>query len=317
MSTHSSRRSPPSVHRLLPGDTLGQVVSDASVRDDVHALTADLLPVLVPDAELRSDPAIVVLNLDGARARISTGELVARCGDLPQHQWPRAVEEWLRLVGDEARTALVERRLDGDPHDRLRVVLGTPEQFDTADDALAQVSVPFGRYFAVAAVLDDGERARPLTKLRSGLLSLHDVGERALRNTLDLELPSLAVRVQQLTLRERATVVTLPGSPYVSTALLDIRRFLPTPCPFGALIGIPRASMLIVHPVVSDAVLDFLPDFAEIVHEMHDSAADACSHRAFWWADDVLVEVSVRPGGQVDVPRELEDLVRRLPKAQV
>lgn len=290
----------------------------SQVATDVHALVADLLPVLVPDAELRADPSVVVLRLGAARARVSTSELVDRCAQLPQHRWPSTVERWLRQVGAEARVAVIESRAGGDPRDRLRVVLRHRDEVDDSDAALALVTVPFGRYFCVHVVLDDGEQARPLTKMRAGLLGLRDVGERAVRNTLDLELPSLAVRVQQLTLREHATVVTLPGSPYVSAALLDIRRFLPGSCPYGAFVGAPRASMLILHPIRSDAALRFVPDFAEIVHEMHDSAPDACSHRTYWWADDALLEVEVRPGDgppetRVVIPPSFADLARRLP----
>lgn len=295
------------------------VTSNRSTTEDIHALVADLLPVLVPDAELRTDPAVVLLRVENARARISTDELVQRCDALPQHQWPRAVEEWLRLVGAEAERAVTEVQQPGDPHDRLRVVLGTRDGPPGAAGDLARVAVPFGRYFAVHTALDDDGTAHVLTKLRAGLLSLHDVGERAVRNTMDLEVPRIAVRSQQLTLRERATVVTLPGSPYASAALLDIRKVLPTSCPYGALVGVPRASMLIVYPVTSSRVLQFIPEFADIVLEMHDTAVDACSHRTFWWADDMLLEIPVRPASEhtetrVEIPPEFEELVRRLPR---
>lgn len=290
----------------------------AAVRTNVHALVGDLLPVLVPDARLRDDPSAVALRLGDVGATVSTSELVEYCSSLPQHRWPRAVEDWLRQVGSEARLAITESRAAGDLRERLRVVLRHRDQLEDVGEALGLVTVPYGRYFVVVPALTDGPLVHPLTRLRASLLELRGVGERALRNTIDLELPRLAVRAQQLTLREHATVVTLPDSPYVSAGLLDIRRFLPDPCPYGALVGVPRTSMLILHPVRSTAALRFIPDFAEIVHEMHDRAADACSHRTYWWTDDTLLELEVRPGDgppetRVVVPAELTDLARRLP----
>ncbi|MQA04135.1 MAG: hypothetical protein GEV07_15880 [Streptosporangiales bacterium] len=145
----------------------------------------------------------------------------------PHHQWPRAVEDWLRRVGAEAELALVEAEQPGDPHDRLRVVLGARDRQFGDPHELTTVSVPFGRYFTVHTALEHDGTPRILTRLRARLLDLRGIGERAVRNTLDIEHPRLTVRPQQLTLQERATVVTLPGSPYAATTLLDIRKMLP------------------------------------------------------------------------------------------
>ncbi|MQA01864.1 MAG: hypothetical protein GEV07_03740 [Streptosporangiales bacterium] len=94
---------------------------------------------------------------------------------------------------------------------------------------------------------------------------------------------------------------------------------MPKSCPYGALVAVPRASMLIVHPVMSNRVLHFLPEFADIVVEMHDTATDACSHRTYWWADDQLLDVPVCPASEhshtrIEIPPEYDDLVRRLPR---
>lgn len=64
----------------------------------MYALVDDLLPVLVPGAQLDSAQHEVVVSRGSDRARVDTASLLALCGENPLTGWPSLVESWLGSI---------------------------------------------------------------------------------------------------------------------------------------------------------------------------------------------------------------------------
>jgi hypothetical protein len=276
------------------------------VAADVHALIQDLLPVLMPDARFNPDEAEVVVPVGRAEPRAATSFIVERCTRAPQHKWPRLVEAWLLGVSDRAAIAVGEIELLGDVRKLLRLRI-VPK---TSDDMRARfVVTDFGPYFDAVVVIDHPRYGGPLTKDRCARLGLSRLGTLAVGNTHANELAGLTATEHPITEGQSVRVLTKPGNRYVSAALTELQRFLPGPCPYGALVGVPAHSTVLLYPVATTAVLDVLPVFADVVAEMHDASDDPCSRGTFWWRDNRLAVLE--PRGVL--PGELSDLLPRLP----
>jgi hypothetical protein len=276
------------------------------VTADVHALIQDLLPLLVPDARLNSETAEVVLPVGRAEPRAATATIVERCARVPQHKWPKLVEEWLLGVSDRAAMAIGEIELLGDVRKLLRLRI-VPKVADAARETF--VVTEFGRYFDAMVVIDHPRYGGPLTKERCARLGLSRVGSLAVANTHERELIGVMATERPLTMTESVRLVTKPGNRYVSAVLAELQRFLPDPCPYGALVGVPDHNTVLLYPVASTAVFDVLPVFAEVVGEMYEGSDDACSRDIFWWLDGGLARVD--PDGEL--PAELSGLVAYIP----
>jgi hypothetical protein len=282
---------------------------------DVHALVRDLLPILLPGATFDDASASVVLPLVDGRARVSTASLVAACGRQPNHLWPRTVDEWLTSLRAEVGDALPSD--DAARPERLRVRV-TPRGGGGYDPS-THVVLPFGSHFDVVVLVDFPTRTRPLRRAEATELSLDPerAVELAIRQTIANELRHLDTREHDVA-GTPLRMVARDGSPYVSAVLLSVGRFAGGAAESGVLVAVPRHSTVLLHRVVSDAALDFVPVLASLTASMHSDAADSCSDRVFWWVDGTLHLIELeqtddpaRP--RVTLPAALTDLVRQLP----
>jgi hypothetical protein len=276
------------------------------VAGDVHALIQDLLPILVPDASFNADAAEVVLPVGRAAPRAATAVIVERCGRAPQHKWPKLVEEWLLGVSDRAAMAIGEIELLGDVRGLLRLRI-VPRVSDATREAF--VVTEFGRHLDAMVVIDHPRYGGPLTKERCARLGLSRVGSLAVNNTHERELVGVIATERPITMTESVRLVTKPGNRYVSAALTELAQFLPGSCPYGALVGVPDHNTVLLYPVISTAVFDVLPVFADVVGEMYERGGDPCSRDTFWWLDNRLSLVPARGA----LPEELSGLVPRIP----
>ncbi|TDQ52273.1 hypothetical protein [Actinorugispora endophytica] len=254
------------------------------IAGEVHALVADLLPVTLPDASFDRRLSRVVVSFGWTELAASTWPLLERCAGARPHLWPRLAEEWLREVADRAALAVAEIELLGDVRELLRVKLVPRMPPDVAENL---VSAPVGRYFDALVVIDHPKYGAPLTRSRAGLLGLRGLGG-AVARTHERELADVVEHEWPLTLRHSVRVVTKPGSPYVSALLTELERFLPRPCPDGALVGVPRLDTLLLHPIASKEAVDLLPAFASAVADTHARADEPCAAGVFWWRDGTL-----------------------------
>ncbi|TMQ90022.1 hypothetical protein ETD83_37245, partial [Actinomadura soli] len=245
---------------------------------DVHALIRDVLPALAPSAWFDSGTSEVVLPVGRSEARASSWTVLERCAREPRSAWPRVVDEWVREVGDRAFLAVGEMELFGDVRELLRLRI-VPKLAPRDREGL--VVVPAGDHFDAMVMIEHPRYGGPLTKARAGLLGLHKLGY-VMTNTHDRELADVAVRDQPLLPGRNVRVVTKPGSRYVSALLSEVDQFLPWPNEHGALVGVPCHSTLLLYPIMSAAVREVLPVFADVVREMHADAEDPCAPGVYW-----------------------------------
>jgi len=152
----------------------------------------------------------------------------------------------------------------------------------------------------------------PLTKARAGLLGLRRLGY-VVTNTHDRELADVVAREQPLLVGENVRVVTKPGSRYVSALLGEIEQFLPRHNPYGALVGVPSHSTLLLYPIRSTSVRRVLPVFADVVREMHDDADDPCAPGVYWSHGERRL-TPLRPPADLEGGTEFAAMLRRLPE---
>lgn len=282
---------------------------------EVGALVADLLPVLAPGASLDAAAGIVALPVGTARVRVTIGALVVSCRRLPSAAWPREVDGWLSSVGIQAVTAVTEREAFGQVEVeallRVQVVATLP-----AERRAELVCAAFGDHLDIMVVVEHPTDGGPLTCDAAERLGLAEPGTPALRHTVEQVLPTLPVTDVPLPSGRLVRQVGRDGLPYATAALLDLRRFLPGPCPYGVLLGLPRLSRIALLPALSGRALAAATELDRIVSREHAAASDGCCDGIFWWVDDRLLPLPVdRTTGAPDVPPELRALAARLPRA--
>ncbi|WP_269859404.1 hypothetical protein [Streptomyces sp. RPT161] len=278
----------------------------------MRALVADLLPVLAPHAMLDQDAGRLVLLVGTAHAEVSLDRLTAACAKLPPHAWPTRVEAWLGEKTGEVAAALQEREQRGLVEEALRVQV-TPRK--RRGERRLLMCTPYGNLLDVVVThrpLAGGGPASVSALSREDVnrLAVADPGSRALANTLREELPMFTVADRVLPTGDPVRVISHSTSPYVTSALLDITRFLPGPCPYGALIALPRYSEILLHRVHPQSLHQAARALADLVSATRARAHDPCTDRLLWWADDALYGVSFgRLAGRLRVPRTLRGLI--------
>ncbi|MFI9270241.1 hypothetical protein ACIGXM_05965 [Kitasatospora sp. NPDC052896] len=273
----------------------------------VRALVADLLPVLAPHAMLDADSGRLVLLVDAAHADVSLDGIVAICADLPQHTWPSRVQDWLAEKRRQVAEAVRERRELGEVETLLRVQVAPRLP---AAERRRLLCTAYGELLDLVVVLDHADGGR-LSRERAERLVLADPGGHALANTLRIELPAFTLAERPPAGGAPVWAVGRAGSPFATSALLGLDRFLPGPCPYGVLLGLPRYGELLLCPVVPDQLAVAARELAEQVGEAHRVAADRCDERLFWWAEERLYELRFgRLTGRPKVPAPLRRLLR-------
>jgi hypothetical protein len=275
---------------------------EVAVATDIRALVADLLPVLAPHAMLDTDSGRLVLPVGDAHADISLDAITAACAAVPQASWPGRVEAWLAAKAAQVTAALAERDRLGPLEERLRVQV-TPRLPEAERRQL--MCTPYGDLLDIVIMLDGRGR---LSRERADQLVIHDPGSHALANTLRDELPSFTVTDDDHQVRS----ISKPGSPYVTSALPALERFLPGPCPYGVLVALPRYSEVLLCPVRPGGVDEAARALLERARIGFCTADDPCDDRLFWWANETLYAVGFgRFTGRVKVPGPLRALLRR------
>jgi hypothetical protein len=292
-------------------------MSDPVARD-VQALVADLLPVLLPQATFEDDTIVIPLT-PGERARVVTRSLVEVCRDQPQHTWPRVVDSWLRQVqADAAQASAQAADTPADPNEipeRLRLRL-VPRMSEGLPDAV--LTLAYDAHFDAVYVIDHTGRVDYLTKEQAARLGPEEeLRQVAINNTVQAELVTFDVRDHPVTQTESVRLVAKDGSLYVPTGLMVLHRYFVGQAPYGALVSVPRYSMMLIHEVASPAALDLIYVIYEMTQSMYESAEDRCTPQVFWWLSGTLHPIEVTPTDdpqrpRVNLPPELEPVVDRL-----
>lgn len=275
----------------------------ADVAGEVRTLVAALVPSLAPHAMLDADSGRLVLPVGTAHADISLEAITAACAQLPQAAWPGRVEAWLATKAAQVTAALAERERLGVLEERLRVQV-TPRVAEAERGELMCTAYGEGEPLDMVIVLDGRGR---LTRRRAEELVIHDPGSHALANTLRDELPTFTVTDDG----DGVRTISKPGSPYVTSALPALQRFLPSgPSPYGVLVALPRYSEVLLSRVERGGVEKTARVLLERARVSFCVADDPCDDQLFWWAKESLYAVGFgRFTGRVKMPRALRELI--------
>jgi hypothetical protein len=298
------------LHRTLVEAELTIMTDPAFDRGQVLDLVADLLPVLLPDAELDPSGPIVTLRWRrgglNSSAEVGLTELIDRCQRQPNHRWPRTVDSWLRAVVAEIGVA-TDEHLYGDVAARQRDTLRPRGWSESIGGVLAIPALPFGRYFEIVAGIQSGPDWQPLTKVRQVMHGFHLPDRPA---GLELTLNALTdLRFEPV---EGApwSVLSRPGDAGVGMALVDHERATPGAGKGrGTLFAIPATDLLAVCPVDRrDDMQNRADEFARWVAKTHADATDPCTAGVFWLVGELLAElpVDLDHSPAVTLPRPLK-----------
>lgn len=281
---------------------------------NVRALVEDALPARLPGARVASDRDEIVVAVPGGRARVSLVPLLRSCVDQPRQAWPQLVADWVAAVRRELPDSV---SADLGPVDvaQLRLRL-TPAADAAATDSY--LAMPFGTHFTAVVVVNRPGRLDLLTLAQAARLDREpaELVRIAVRQTVERELTTLDVRDHELPTGGSVRLLAADGNPFVTTALMSVKRFLPEGADHGALVAAPQYSAVLLHRV-DQGLRDAAVALHRLAGSMFEAAADPCSDQVFWWRDGEFHPVRVVPGEsggavQVRLPEALAPIVARL-----
>ncbi|MEV5692063.1 hypothetical protein [Micromonospora globbae] len=277
----------------------------------VRALVEDALPGLVPGARVAPAGDEIVVPVPGGRARVSLAPLLRACRDQPRPTWPDLVADWIAAVRRELPDR-VTAELGAVDLDELRLRL-TPAATRTD----GYFTMLYGAHFTAVLVVNRPGRLDMLTVAQVAQLG-HDPEELvrlAVRQTVRHELATLDVRDHELPTGASVRLLAADGNPFVTTALMSVRRFLPDDAEYGALVAAPRYSAVLLHAVDAE-VEKTIAALRHLTTSMVTAATDPCTDEIFWWYDGefhpLRVVAGEAGGGEVRVPQALAPVVARL-----
>lgn len=181
------------------------------------------------------------------------------------------------------------------------------------------LSSSFNSAFDLMAVADyDGTpgllQQADLDALRMGP---EDVLRTALDQTINEVLVNLEVVPHDLPGGGSVLMAGSDGVPYVSAGVTSIPQLAGVELPYGALVAVPRHSMILILPVANRqtlAAVDLLAGFAEFANN---DAPDPCSPGLYWFVDGDAFPIGAEPGQdgqrQLVIAPQLEPVINRLP----
>ncbi|MET8834134.1 hypothetical protein ABZV78_09485 [Micromonospora sp. NPDC004540] len=287
---------------------------NADLMGNVRALVEDVLPARLPGARVAADSDEIIVAVPGGRARVSLVPLLRSCQDQPRQAWPELVADWVTAVRRELPDT-VSADLGPVDVEQLRLRLTPAAATAEADSYLA---VPFGAHFTAVVVVNRPERLDLLTLAQAARLDREpaELVRTAVRQTVERELTTLDVRDHELPTGGSVRLLAADGNPFVTTALMSVKRFLPEGAENGALVAAPQYSAVLLHPV-DNRLQDAAVALHRLAGTMFAAAVDPCTDQLFWWHGGEFHPVRVmagEPGGavQVRLPEALAPVVERL-----
>ncbi|MCG5461958.1 hypothetical protein AB0K35_04160 [Micromonospora sp. NPDC053740] len=280
----------------------------------VRALVEDALPASLPGARVAAESDEVIIAMPGGRARVSLGPLLRLCLDQPHQAWPELVADWVAAIRREMPDQ-VSADLGPADLEQLRLRLIPAAETPESDNYLA---MPFGEHFTAVVVVNRPGRLDLLTLAQAARLGPDPEGlvRTAVRQTVERELVSLDVRDHELPTGGSVRLLASDGNPFVTTALMSVKRFLPEGADNGALVAAPQYSAVMLHSV-SGRLHDSAVALHRLANSMFVAATDPCTDQIFWWHGGefhpvrIVVEQSAGTV-QVRLPEVLAPVVERL-----
>jgi len=181
------------------------------------------------------------------------------------------------------------------------------------------VSSTFNSAFDLMAVADYDGTPGLLQPSDLEVLQLDpaQVLQTALEQTVNEVLVKLDVVPQELPGVGSVLMAGAEGVPYVSAGVTLIPQLAGVELPYGALVAVPRHSMILILPVASRQTLsavDVLAGFAEFASK---DAPDSCSPGLYWFVNGDAFPIGSEPDGngqrQLVIAPGLEPVINSLP----
>jgi hypothetical protein len=279
------------------------------------ALIAAEAESTLPGARVDPQAGDLVVPMASGEARISLESLAAELQISEPETAPELVRQWFAELAASLNTAAAAPQVApfapvppaGPATLRLRVM---PRWSPDVAATVAHRPVPF-EFDAIVIGFDaTGQPAYVTREQAFAMGGVEAVVETALNETLVDELSGLDVRDVDIA-GERVRVIAKEGSPYVTTALLSIPRFLDDNAPHGVLVIAPSYDHVAIHDVRGHAAIELIPDLAATAADLSRRSAMPCSDGVYWWYGQQFHRIGVaEEAGEpvIDVPNDLRDV---------
>jgi hypothetical protein len=286
-----------------------------SLTGEMAALIAAEAESTLPGAGVDPQTGDLVVPMASGEARISLDSLAAQLQIAEPEAAAELVRHWFAELAASLNTAASPSPQSAPPEPawqgpstlRLRVM---PRWSPDVAATVAHRPVPF-EFDAIVIGLDAAGQPAYITREQAFAMGgAEAVIETALNETLVQELTGLDVRDVEIA-GERVRVIVKEGSPYVTTALLSIPRFLDDNAPHGVLVIAPSYDHVAIHDVRGHAAIELIPDLAATAADLSRRSAMPCSDGVFWWYGQQFHRIGVaEEGGEpvIDVPNDLRDV---------
>jgi hypothetical protein len=270
----------------------------------------------LPGAGVDPQTGDLVVPMASGEARISLESLAAQLQIADPETAVELVGQWLAELAASLNTAgapppqmapFAPVPPAGPAALRLRVM---PRWSPDVAATVAHRPVPFEFDAVVIGVDAAGQPAYVTREQALAMGGVEVVVETALNETLADELSGLDVRDVDIA-GERVRVIAKEGSPYVTTVLLSIPRFLDDNAPHGVLVIAPSYDHVAIHDVRGHAAIELIPDLAATAADLSRRSAMPCSDGVFWWYGQQFHRIGVaEEAGEpvIDVPNDLRDV---------
>ena len=283
---------------------------------DMAALVEAEAASTLPGAGVDPQTGELVVPMVSGEARIALDSLAAQLHIAEPETAPTLVRQWFAELAVSLNTAAAAPSQTAPPEPippagpstlRLRVM---PRWSPDVAAAVAHRPVPFEFDAVVIGVDAAGQPAYVTREQAVAMGGVEAVIETALNETLVQELASLEVRDVEIS-DEQVRVITKEGSPYVTTALLSLPRFLDDNAPHGVLVIAPSYDHVAIHDVRGHGAIELIPDLAVTAADLSRRSALPCSDGVFWWYGQQFHRIGVaEEAGEpvIDVPNDLRDV---------
>jgi hypothetical protein len=217
--------------------------------------------------------------------------LAELCTLAPPAHWPRLINEELDLLLDVG-----SQYLDRDIVPQLLRVVLEP---DTAEAGRA-AHEPLAEGLRAVLCLDLATIVRPLSadNLAGFGLGVGQAWERAWVNTrADRSRPA----VQRVS-RGSTELLVVTGGPYLTARALWVDALVPPVGPEGALVALPDAGTVVVHPMLDHRAARAPGAIAAFAESRHASAPTPLSPLTYWWRQGKLTRLAAPSGSRGYAP---------------
>ncbi len=247
--------------------------------------------------------------------------LLQSCARLPTSKWSGAIAHHFDAIlnAPQSENAL---SLDATNFEAIKSLLRARIYPDDVTDYFAELVYRFGPQGTLEVLVIDlpkSVRTVALSEIAGwpvGEEELFAIGRRNLATQHELKRHVVALPIGP-------TLTFYTGDPfYAASHALLIEDLLPKDQVHGALVGIPRRDVLVVHPITNIGMMDALSAMLHVIYDMHADGPGSVSACLYWFHRDTFVELPYEhpdanndfrltpPDDFIELMDELEDVAQ-------